>query len=248
MTASGGTLDVDVGNSRVKWRYTADSHVVRGVFDRASAALDDALTATWDRSLRPSRIRVSSVAGAEFDATLANSLSATFAQPPRFARTGRTAGGVTCAYRDPARMGVDRWLMLLAGWSLVRARFVVASLGTASTIDFVDASGNHRGGYIVPGPVPMIEGLSASTAGVRVAPPSVFESLEPGDDTVRCVQHGVARMLVDFVEQSVTRFDREGPASLLLCGGGVEAIRGHLAVPSRWEPDLVLDGLAVALP
>ena len=149
-------------------------------------------------------------------------------------------------------MGVDRWLCLLAARQIVPGPFVVVGTGTAATLDFVDHTGVHRGGYIVPGFRSLIGALGASTAQVqvKVRAGATSASLEPGVDTRECVERGTSLMLLDFVEQSIARFLRtdEHRASIVITGGDAATVSAHLTAAHRWVPDLVLDGLAVALP
>ena len=92
--------------------------------------------------------------------------------------------------------------------------------------------------------------LGADTARVQVTARRGSDALSPGGSTVECVQRGAERMLVDFVEQSVARYRRSGEhcSSLLVPGGGAAAVSTHLTPPFRLVPELVLDGLGVALP
>ncbi len=112
---------------------------------------------------------------------------------------------MTCGYEDPSRLGVDRWLSVLAARQLSTGPLIVVGLGTAGTLDFVDAKGVHKGGFIVPGLRLMTEALFGGTADVHVA----FEasrSEEPGTNTEDAVRRGVVLMLSDFVNGSIRRF------------------------------------------
>jgi type III pantothenate kinase len=87
---------------------------------------------------------------------------------PRFVASQRRAGGVTTAYVEPWRLGVDRFVMAIGGHQLAKDRAVcIVSIGTALTIDLVDAHGRHRGGAILPAPPLMVDSLLAKTDGIR---------------------------------------------------------------------------------
>ena len=49
----------------------------------------------------------------------------------------RQALGVTCAYENPNKLGVDRWLAVLAAWYRYRKPCLVVDLGTAAINQFV---------------------------------------------------------------------------------------------------------------
>ncbi|MDP1069535.1 type III pantothenate kinase, partial [Klebsiella pneumoniae] len=66
------------------------------------------------------------------------------------------------------RMGVDRWLAMLAAWQRVGQSCWVVDCGSAITLDLLDAEGRHQGGYILPGLRLMQQSLLGNTAEVRV--------------------------------------------------------------------------------
>ena len=125
--------------------------------------------------------------------SLSDWLQSHFGIAPEFARTARFAAGVTCGYEDPSRLGVDRWLAMLAARQLSNRPFIVFGLGTAGTADFVDGDGVHKGGFIVPGLRLMTEALFAGTADVHVDVRSVEQSRARNEYTER----GEARCDVD---------------------------------------------------
>ena len=227
-------LDVDIGNSRTKWRFGN----TRGV---ASGAVPPTLADA------PDRVCIACVA-AERDEVGARFLAA-FGLRPEFAETTPQLAGVTCGYENPDLLGVDRWLALVAAWNAARQPAVVADIGTAATLDFVMRDGRHVGGYIVPGPGTMAETLARNTARVQVADDRA-PSLLPGRDTEQAVRRGTTAMLVSFLEWSVARFSREVGETpvLFLTGGDADDLAVRLSLPVRVEPDLVLDGLALAMP
>ena len=232
-------LDIDVGNSRVKWRAGNK----RGFYPRDEAAdFPDALT--------PARIRVSSVASPGFDAVLAGTLRERFGVAPEFAQTSAGVGAVRCGYAQPAAMGVDRWLAVLGAATRSPPPLVVIDCGTALTVDFVDETGRHTGGYIVPGLQLMRSALFRETADVRGRAEMNLANLEPGTDTQCAVDHGIGLLTQAFIESAVARFARscEDAPRVYLCGGDAAVLARHLTLRVELELDLVLDGLAVALP
>ena len=239
MKAAANCLDVDIGNTRTKWRIGAQ----RGW--EPSPELPDL-------SVAVERVRVSCVAGDP--AALGAAISNRYGVIAEFARTTAELAGVKCAYSDPLRLGVDRWLGVVAAWSLVHGPCVVIGAGTALTLDFVDDAGGHLGGYIVPGLDTMRRALRAGTAHVDVPAVDVDacgpESLQPATDTVGAVNRGIHVMTRDFIERSVARHGQrcENTPTAFATGGDAEQAVGGLNFPVRIEPDLVLDGLCISLP
>lgn len=66
--------------------------------------------------------------------------------------------GVRNGYADYQRLGMDRWLAIIGAYQLARGACLVLDLGTAITADYVNAAGEHLGGYICPG-LPLMRGL-----------------------------------------------------------------------------------------
>src|SRR5262249_18070441 len=114
------------------------------------------------------RILVSSVAGSRVNRMLAEAAPRAHGPKPEFVSSQRRAGGVTTAYAEPWRLGVDRFVMAIGAHRLARGRAVcIISVGTALTIDLVDAKGLHRGGAILPAPPLMVDSLLSKTNGIR---------------------------------------------------------------------------------
>lgn len=237
-------LDIDVGNSRTKWRMRANDSVTRGAIDRAHILE----SGEWPKH-SPARIRVSNVASQDHARQLSVWLQSHFGIAPEFARTVRFAAGVTCGYEDPARLGVDRWLAMLAARQLSNRPFILFGLGTAGTADFVDGQGVHKGGFIVPGLRLMTEALFGGTADVQVTF-EVSSRRAPGTDTPSAVRRGVVLMLADFVNASIRRFEATcaDKPLIYLSGGDAEVISPLVDAVVEIHSELVLDGLALALP
>src|SRR3546814_11073540 len=64
----------------------------------------------------------------------------------------------------PSRLGVDRFLALLGAHARGVGATMVVGVGTALTVDWLDADGRHRGGRIAPSPTLMRDALHARAA------------------------------------------------------------------------------------
>ena len=242
-------LDIDMGNTRTKWRCGEE----RGALPAPELPRPVAV---------PERVRVASVLRNRGE--IATEIGRQFGVEAEFAATTACLAGVCCGYREPHRLGVDRWLAVVAAWQRVRHALVVVSVGTAACVDFVDAKGRHAGGYIAPGLRLLADTLRRRTADVRLEPgeePSAGEReglaprkkvprLDPGTDTQQAVAAGTLLMLAAFVDAAIVRLNRQSapPVAVFLTGGDAALVAPRLAVDVRCEPELVLDGLAIALP
>ena len=153
--------------------------------------------------------------------------------------------GVRCAYQDLDRLGIDRWLAVLAAWSRSGSACMVADLGTAATIDVVDAQGQHLGGYIVSGLHLSIKGLLAGTDNIK-PDRSGFDGagLQPGVSTAQAIYHGALHGLVALIESSYQNLLKSFPkAKLILAGGDAALVGSHLSSSYEQVDDLVFEGM-----
>lgn len=231
-------LEFDIGNTNHKWRIVDESGVLlRGHFANHSDGLSgvpyQGVEDVW-------------VACVGKEALLARLLD--WAQdhnlPLQRALVTESAAGVMCAYAAPHRLGVDRWLAVLAAYHHYGASCVI-DIGSAMTVDVVDSNGQHLGGYIVPGYQLLLNALLKDTDKVRWADSEVGNDLSLARDTGNAVVAGAKLMLVGFVEQVVKQLPID-PVQIIFTGGGGNLLREAFQQHGIWREDLVFDGLAWA--
>lgn len=241
-------LELDIGNSRLKWRLLTDGGVrLDGGF--APHLPEPGHDYPWRQPGRaaPERARIASVADASFNAALVRELEAEGTGRIDFARSTDRCGRLVSGYREPERMGVDRWLALAAAADLCPGAFVVVDAGSAITLDLVATDGVHQGGWIVPGLRMMRSALLAGTAGIRLPKVEVEAPVVPGRDTAEAVGFGTVLLARDFVERRVGAFREQFPdAPLFVTGGDGERIAPTSLAHRFLVPELVLDGLTRA--
>ena len=235
-------LQMDVGNSSAKWRLVVDGAVqARGSYVQEDAQSQQALL---DCAPQVEQAWISSVASPATESRLGAMLEQRWSLKPWFARSAALSCGLKNSYAEPEKMGVDRWLAMLAGWQRSQGRVCVVDAGSALTVDIVSASGQHEGGYIVPGPVLMERALLQDTDLVRFAD-DVAYSLAPGQSTAEAVRHGVCLAQAGAVALALERAAAE-PLDTYFCGGGGEALMAFLEIDSHYCADLVFEGLELA--
>lgn len=254
-------LELDQGNTRAKWRLidtgtgaTDPAVLARGGFAPGPWWEVSETPAAWGEHA-PQRVRVANVAGATVEQSIASHVQQLLGVQPEFARVTPECGGVRCAYRDESKLGVDRWLAVLAAYRRRPAPALVVDCGSAVTLDLLGGDGQHLGGYIVPGLGLMRRALYSDTDAVKVAPPdSPPASLDPGCNTRDAVDRGLPVMVLGAVErvydELAHRCAVSGDASprLLFCGGDGEILAPLCDRPGEWVADLVMEGLAVTNP
>jgi len=230
----------DLGNTRLKFAPLADDGAIGPV--HGSAHDGGGFDPGWIDAL-PARIDVAivaSVAGPALRSILLDAL-ATRGARVQLAQTLPALDGLRIAYADPARLGVDRFLALLAAQADGVSTLVVG-VGTALTVDLIDEAGRHLGGRIAPSPSLMREALHRRVAQL---PPSGGAYAEFAADTEDALVSGCEGAALGLIERSrAEAHARLGAVPrLLLHGGGAAALRTRLP-GAHWRSDLVLHGLA----
>jgi type III pantothenate kinase len=239
-------LLLDLGNTRLKWALQAqpDGWQARGAVDWQED-LATALASAWAGLPRPERVIAASVVDAAREAQVAAMAQRLFACTPIWVRTPAHACGVRNAYAEPQRLGVDRFLAMVAAHADSRAPCVLVGVGTALTLDALAADGRHLGGLIAPGPRLMQQSLLDATA--RVRPERPGEIVELADNTADAVASGCWQAAAALVERFATRSAvRLGATpALILDGGDAAPLLPLLSLPAGLSQDGVLRGLAV---
>ena len=233
----------DLGNSRLKCAQLHDDGSLGEVI---ALAHDEKIFVESLHEVLPDRADsacLASVASPALTATVVDALTARFRRIS-LARSSTQLAGVRIAYAEPARLGVDRFLALLAAHARGGNQpWLIAGVGTALTIDLLDAEGLHRGGRIGPSPRVMREALHH--AAVQL-PAQGGSYLEFAADTADALASGCEGAALGLIERSLRQAEQMlGTApTLLLHGGGVDALTSHLPDALR-APSLVLEGLAL---
>ncbi len=241
-------LVIDVGNSRLKWAmrgpggWTAKGAVANQ--DIASLALRD-----WQNVERPARAVGVNVAGEAARVRVEGQL-ARWRLAVEWLSAGTQAGGVTNRYRIPSQLGADRWASLVAARRRAVAAHeaapracIVVNVGTAVTIDALDAQGVFQGGLILPGVRLMLRALADNTAALRTAP-GAFQDFPT--TTPDALYSGAVQAVSGAVEQMRQRLRGGGEElTCYLAGGGAPDVAPRLAAPVEVVDNLVLEGVLV---
>lgn len=237
-------LLVDLGNTRLKWAVQDAAGLRPGVPVDHSRPLARELERAWRDAPPVARVLVASVGRPRLEAELVQAARARFGREPEFVATAAEACGVRVAYARPEKLGVDRFVALIALHARAAEPVVLASVGTALVLDALAADGRHLGGLIAPSPQLMQQALLGATA--RVSAAASARIVELADDTEDAVRSGCWLAAAALVE----RFHAQAQAqlgvapALVLAGGAAPELAPLLSLPARIEADLVLHGLA----
>jgi type III pantothenate kinase len=221
---SQSSLFIDIGNSAVKWR-TPDSEVFTQKVDIFSSKLLPEAELAW----------VSAVA----HPNILQAIKAQFSNV-KLVEPLKQYGRLTLSYDDPSKLGVDRFLAMLAALErFPNLPLLVIDAGSAVTFDVIDAKGMHQGGLIMPG----LKALRESFAKFSTNDLSINTS-ELKNSTEGAWQSGTHAMLVSAVNSQIHNFELKYPGGVItICGGIVKEIIKELPVSVKSFDNLVLDGL-----
>jgi type III pantothenate kinase len=248
-------LLIDAGNSRIKWASLVGGVLQAGepIAHGGEAGDVHALSLAWAPLPRPVRILAVNVLGAVFADALAGWAEDTWGLDVEFVVSQREACGVVNAYREPERLGADRWVALIAARHACSGPVCVVDCGTALTIDVLAPDGEHLGGLIIPGLAMMRRSLVERTTGIRSGSVSEYGAEQEADaplfarDTVGGVISGTRYALAAAIDRITgdVRAAMAGEVRCLLTGGDAGIVLPLLTGQYDYVPELVLDGLAV---
>lgn len=233
---------LDAGNTRIKWAALDAGRLA----DTGELMGETPFETLVGELGVPEAVWLASVRDDAFNAGLTDSIAAAWPEvPAHAARTREQAHGVTCAYPEPAQMGVDRWLALLAARQITRGPACVVDAGSAVTLDAMDELGRHLGGLILPG-----MGMARSMIHERTDRVRVSESFSRSwwaDNTSDALNNGAYWAIVSLIRRFLQETEQRlaGDCTLLLTGGDAPAIMESLSGRGHLEPHLVLQGLAL---
>ncbi|AGF48663.1 type III pantothenate kinase [Candidatus Kinetoplastibacterium oncopeltii TCC290E] len=163
-------------------------------------------------------------------------------------------------YKNPNQLGADRWAAMIGiveKQSKIHPPLIVASFGTATTIDIISPENVFIGGIILPGSFMMRQSLTNGTANL---PMSSGESSEFPLDTINSINSGVSSAQSGaLARQCIITFKKYHQFPIIYVTGGVwpeieketRQLINEIEFKSEKKVDIiyenrpVLDGLAI---
>jgi len=146
--------------------------------------------------------------------------------------------------RHPSQVGVDRLIVALEAFRLLRRACVVIDFGTAITLDVVSSKGDYLGGIIAPGVELSINSLYERTAllpKIRLIHPrsiigkSTIESLRSG------CSYGLGALCDGLIEEINRSTHKQH--QVLATGGYDRYMKRYMKTRVRVDDHLVLKGI-----
>lgn len=228
---------IDSGNTRIKWGVREDdAWLAQGALAHSEVAALGSLLNQWE----PSSVCLSNVAGTNALVAMQQALKP-WQGRIREVKSSASGQDVRNGYDNPTQLGVDRWCALIGARGMTNGASLVIMAGTATTIDTLDASGQFRGGLILPGLDLMRRALARDTAALPLANGDHDHFPRNTDDAIFS---GCLEAQLGAIERAFARIAGEPGAICLLSGGAAQMLAPQLSIPHRLIDNLVLEGLA----
>ncbi|MBA4256745.1 MAG: type III pantothenate kinase [Polaromonas sp.] len=242
-------LALDVGNTRLKWALYDSPCVGARLLAHGAQFLENIeklAEGEWSQLTQPQHVLGCVVAGDAVRRRVEQQLEL-WDVNPQWVVSSTGEAGLTNGYDHPSRLGADRWVAMIGARQRVVARgepkpCVVVMVGTAVTVEAMDAEGRFLGGIILPGHGIMLRALESGTAGLHVPtgevrdfPTNTSDALTSGGTFAIA---GAVQRMVD----NLRRHTGQEPDCIMTGGAGwkmAPSMSGHFELVEG----LIFDGL-----
>lgn len=247
-------LAIDIGNTRLKWALYAAPHPGAVLLHHGAVfleAIDELAEQQWRALPVPHSMLGCVVAGEALRWRVEEQLEL-WDIAPRWVVPSAREAGVSSGYEHPNRLGADRWVALIGARTraLATARgpgqpprpALVVMVGTAVTVDALDAEGRFLGGLILPGFGLMQKALEMGTAALKVP---TGEVVDFPTNTSDALMSGGVNAMAGAIERQHRRLLRHTGAEPLLyiTGGAAARLKGVIELPFEVVDTLIFEGL-----
>jgi type III pantothenate kinase len=258
-------LAIDIGNTRLKWglfdALTKNASLLAsGVcfLEHVDRLADEQWSTLAAQFGAPQRVLGCCVAGDALRRRTEEQLEI-FDTTPQWVVASLSECGVSNGYDSPTRLGADRWVAMVGARAHMLARMqepkytakfigprplVVVMVGTAVTVEAVDAEGKFLGGLILPGHGIMLKSLQAGTAGLHVPTGEVRDF---PTNTSDALTSGGTYAIAGAIERMYSALQHRCGSKpwCYVAGGAGWKMTQHIPVPHELIESLVFEGLLV---
>ncbi len=242
-------LAIDVGNTRLKWaQYDAPQPGATLLAQGAEFLenIDKLADGAWSTLPAPARMLGCIVAGDAVKRRVEEQMEI-WDVTPQWVVPSAAEAGLVNGYDHPTRLGSDRWVAMIGARHHMLARgecrpLVVVMVGTAVTVEAIDASGKFLGGLILPGHGIMLRALESGTAGLHVPTGEVREFPTNTSDALTSGGTYAIAGAVERMVQHVRQHCGTEPMRVMTGGAGWK-MAPSMATPFELVDNLIFDGL-----
>jgi type III pantothenate kinase len=246
-------LAIDIGNTRLKWALYERARPGAAPLHHGAVFLetiDDLAEKEW-AGLPPPRQMLGCVVAGEAVRRRVEEQMELWDVVPRWVVPAAAEAGVVNGYDHPHRLGADRWVALVGARARVLASTpagqppapaLVVMVGTAVTVDAIDASGRFLGGLILPGFGLMLRALEMGTAGLKVP---TGETVDFPTNTSDALMSGGVFAIAGAVERQYKLLRDSGGVApkVMMTGGAAVKLAPTLDLPFEMIDSLIFEGL-----
>jgi type III pantothenate kinase len=244
-------LAIDVGNTRLKWaQYDAPTSGARLLAHGAEFLenIDKLAEGPWATLAAPGCMLGCTVAGDAVKRRVEEQMEL-WDVAPQWVVASDLEAGLVNGYDHPARLGADRWVAMIGARQHMLSQgaprpLVVVMVGTAVTVEAIDASGKFLGGFILPGHGIMLRALESGTAGLHVPTGEVREFPTNTSDALTSGGTFAIAGAIERMVQHVRTHCQAEPACIMTGGAGWK-MAPSMSVPFELVDNLIFDGLLV---
>jgi len=154
---------------------------------------------------------------------------------------------IEMAMDDPSAVGTDRVVNAAAAYAVIEDACVVASIGTAITIDLIDEDGVFLGGVIAPGIEMGADALHEKTS--RLPRVKVQVPKDPvGVNTVDAINAGLIYSAAGLLQTVVEKYAEQIGKwpHVIVTGGAAHYLKESCDFVDSWISDLAVRGIVIA--
>ncbi len=243
-------LALDVGNTRLKWAQYDSPQPGAKLLGHGAVFLeniDRLADEDWRDLPEPTHMLGCIVAGEAIRRRVEEQMEM-WDFTPHWAVSSAAEAGMVNGYDHPTRLGADRWVAMIGAHARMRKQsltnqpMVVVMVGTAVTVEAIDASGKFLGGLILPGHGIMLRALESGTAGLRVPTGDVCEFPTNTSDALTSGGTFAIAGAVERMVQHVRQHCGAEPMCLMTGGAGWK-MAPSMSVQFELVDTLIFDGL-----
>lgn len=243
-------LAIDVGNTRLKWALYPSAKGNAVPMAQGAEFLDNIeklSEGAWANLPAPTHMLGCIVAGDAVKRRVEEQMEL-WDVAPQWVVSSLNEAGLTNGYDHPFRLGADRWVAMIGAWHRGLAQgparpMVVVMVGTAVTVEAIDANGKFLGGIILPGHGIMLRALEAGTAGLHVPTGTVREFPTNTSDALTSGGTFAIAGAVECMVKHVRNHCGGMEPKCFMTGGAGWKMAPSMSVPFELAENLIFDGL-----
>ena len=234
---------VDIGNTRIKWCIDNNQGIGNGhAIEHQYSSFIKKIQQAWEILDTPETLAIASVSKKQIVEQLKQLAKVLWPNVSLvIAKTSPQAFSVINSYPQANKLGIDRWLGLIALRHYYPGNSCIVDCGTAITIDVLNDQGKHLGGVISPGLQTMKHALFQGTENLFRVDQQFSKGLS--NNTEAAIYSGTLYAAIGLIEKVVT--DIFTCQTIVLTGGDAILLSQHLDFKLIIEPDFILKGLAI---